>query len=249
MKAALDYLRLQWSVVPLAKDGGLPLIGKQEFAYRIPTTGEIGQWFQRWPDANLGIVTGGVSGLVVLQVCPGSGGEAGLARLQHQHGELAETVLALRADGEQYFFFMHEGSVIPDTGTLAGGVELHADGGYVIAAPSICPAGGPLRWERSPHVYPLAHLPAPWQTYAAALRSSEGNQAGDTDKPFANIELVAEERHEELARLAEHLCSRHVESGIVLQLLQSWNTTRCRPPLDTGEVADIVARAAAGNCQ
>ena len=49
---------------------------------------EISDWFRRWPDANIGIVTGAVSGLVVLDIDPRHGGEESLGRWEAEHGPL-----------------------------------------------------------------------------------------------------------------------------------------------------------------
>lgn len=75
-------MKLRWiwwekqgfSVIPLRRDKK-PLLVWQEFQTRLPSDGELEDWFlRRWPDANLGIVTGALSGLVVVD----ADGEAGL---------------------------------------------------------------------------------------------------------------------------------------------------------------------------
>ena len=38
---------------------------------------DVEAWWRRWPDANVGVVTGRVSGIVVLDVDPRSGGGHG----------------------------------------------------------------------------------------------------------------------------------------------------------------------------
>jgi hypothetical protein len=47
-------------------------------------------------------------------------------------------------------------------------------------------------------------------------------------------------RNDGVARLAGHLLRRFVEPHVVLELLQSWNLTRCIPPLPPAEVERTV---------
>ncbi|UCG97888.1 MAG: bifunctional DNA primase/polymerase, partial [Burkholderiales bacterium] len=66
--AALAYAARGWSPIPVEARGKRPLVPWLEFQQRIATADEIDDWFRRWPDANVGLVTGRVSGLVVVDV-------------------------------------------------------------------------------------------------------------------------------------------------------------------------------------
>src|SRR6266508_5731617 len=47
---------------------------------------QVRRWWARWPQANVGVRTGGVSGLVVIDVDPAHGGSESLDRLVADHG-------------------------------------------------------------------------------------------------------------------------------------------------------------------
>jgi len=66
---------------------------------------QVEQWWERWPDANIGIATG-PSGLVVLDV-DGPEGQAGLKALVEKHGPLPRTLVAKtgRAGGIHILLF------------------------------------------------------------------------------------------------------------------------------------------------
>jgi hypothetical protein len=52
----------------------------------IPAEGDIAEWFRCWPDANIEIVTGEISNLIVLDVDSKHSGDASLERLQRRFG-------------------------------------------------------------------------------------------------------------------------------------------------------------------
>lgn len=45
---------------------------------------QIRTWWERWPDANIGIATGALSGLVVVDIDPRNGGDESYAKLQQE---------------------------------------------------------------------------------------------------------------------------------------------------------------------
>ena len=72
--AAFDYLRRGWSILPIRPHSKLILW--QEYQRRRATEDEAAEWFRRWPSANVGIVTGSISHLAVLDIDPRHGGTA-----------------------------------------------------------------------------------------------------------------------------------------------------------------------------
>ena len=97
--AALEYLARGWSVIPIEPCGKRPLVAWLEFQDRLPSPAEVGRWFDRWPEANIGIVTGIVSGLVVLDVDARHGGAQSLVGLESEHGPLPRTVTVATGGG------------------------------------------------------------------------------------------------------------------------------------------------------
>src|SRR5262249_40514139 len=65
--AAAD-LGLGWGRIAVEARGKRPLVKWELYQHRRPTTAEVHGWFTRWPDANVGIVTGALSGLVVIDL-------------------------------------------------------------------------------------------------------------------------------------------------------------------------------------
>jgi Bifunctional DNA primase/polymerase, N-terminal len=94
LQAALAYLARGWSVVPVCppdhvgvtrrhrcdSPGKAPLLAWKEYQRRLPVESEVRGWWQRWPNANVGIVLGAVSGLIGVDI-DGPAGERELERL------------------------------------------------------------------------------------------------------------------------------------------------------------------------
>jgi hypothetical protein len=149
-----------WAPLPLEPGGKRPLVTWARFQQRRPTPGELRYWWHRWPDAGLGLVTGAVSGLVVVDVDPRNGGDATLEDLEHEHCPVPVTVEVLTGGGGRHLYFRHPGVEMPPA-KLGPGLDLLADGSQVVAPPSIHASGRRYEWEvsRLPGAVPLAELP------------------------------------------------------------------------------------------
>jgi hypothetical protein len=118
----------------------------------------IEAWFDRWPDANIGLRC---DGLCVVDV-DGEPGEESLDRLEHRLGPLPLTKAQATGKG-QHMLFRVPVELGNSTSALGRppGIDLRCGRrGYIVAAPSRHPSGRRYRWfdlER-----PLAALPASW---------------------------------------------------------------------------------------
>lgn len=68
VNSALAYGAREWSEIPMQPCGKRPLVAWREYRQRVAGEDEIVRWFRRWPDANVGVVTGRISGIVVVDV-------------------------------------------------------------------------------------------------------------------------------------------------------------------------------------
>jgi Bifunctional DNA primase/polymerase, N-terminal. len=101
----------------------------------------IQRWWNRWPDALIGLRTGTASGMFVLDIDVKNGGEgfASLAVLEKQHGSLPPTFTVTTPSGGEHRYF-----VMPETdpplglssGKLGPGLDTRGENGYVVVPPS-----------------------------------------------------------------------------------------------------------------
>src|SRR4051812_42313933 len=121
LAAALECAGRGWRVVPLhpiGDDGRCPCPsscghpGKHPRIRAWPSRAsrdpaEIQEWFQRWPESNLGVVTGRSSGLLVIDIDPGRDGDHAFAALEAEHGKLPETAESISGGGGRHIWLRY----------------------------------------------------------------------------------------------------------------------------------------------
>ncbi len=225
--------------MPLRPRDKRPLIPWTHLQTSRPSENDIDEWFERWPDANIGIVTGEISNLVVLDVDPKHGGDAALAHLEQRYRPLPITIEAITGGGGWHFYFAHPSFLIRNRAGLAQGIDLRGDGGYIVAPPSIHPGGRPYAWAagRGPDEVDLAPFPR-W--LAAPLRGARAGRSLSQWRELVREGVTEGERNSTIASLTGHLLWHNVDPSIALELMLAWNRMRCHPPLSDEEVAAVV---------
>jgi putative DNA primase/helicase len=168
LAAALHYAARGWPVFPVTA------VAKKSHKSEKYSNGrkwgattdpaEVRQDFSRWPGARIGIVTGAVSSIIVVDVDTleghGVDGAIALAELEVRHGKLPETLQAMSPSGSRHFYFRHPGPDIKiksSDSKLGDGIDIKGDGGCVTAPPSINLDGRRYRWLNPS---PIAPMPA-----------------------------------------------------------------------------------------
>lgn len=149
-RAALGYARLLgWPVFPLWPREKSPRLRGRGYLDATTDEQQIRQWWDRYPDANIGVACDERSGLLALDVDPRHYGDEQLASLEARHGTLPETVVQLTGGGGVHHLFQHPrgGQLL---GELCPGVEVKG-AGYIVVAPSCHPTGREYAWEVSAH--------------------------------------------------------------------------------------------------
>ena len=224
-QAAFRYLARGWSVLPLRPGDKRPLIRWETLQQARPDAATLARWFAHSPDANIGIVTGEISNLIVLDVDPKHGGDDSLEELERQFEKLPDTVEAQTDSGGRHLYFTHPGGFVPNRAGLKQGIALRGDGGYVVAPPS-------------PDDRAVAVLPR-WLLFAG--RDVRARRSLEDWRHLVREGVKEGERNSTIASLTGHLLWHRVDPQVALELLLAWNRVRCRPPLDDDEVAHVVA--------
>ena len=226
LAAALRYAERGWLVFPCS--GKTPKTTNGLKDATSTDTGLIEGWWNSWPDANVAIVTGTASGIVVLDI--DVGGEDGyetLRALEAEHGELQPTASVKTPSGGSHLYHRHPGIDIRNSVRQLGpGLDIRGDGGYVVAPPS----PGYVVDEEAP----VAALPA-WILETAARKQSKlADPVG---------EVIADgSRNATLASLAGSMRRRGASKAEeILAAIEVANRERCKPPLPVEEIQKIAA--------
>ena len=238
--AALSYASRGWSVIPIEVRGKRPLLAWLEFQHRIAAPSEIASWFQKWPDANVGIVTGQISQILVVDVDAQHGGIESLADMERAHGALPRTNEVHTGGGGRHLYFAYPPMRLHNRVGIRPGIDLRGEGGYVVAPPSVHPSGGRYRWlpDQGPQDLPTAPLPA-WFFEATRIAAQGGHPLRHWRR-IAREGVTEGQRNTILASFTGHLLWHGVDPEIALDLMLAWNQARCRPPLPDEEVARVV---------
>ena len=258
-ESALDYARRGLAVFPLSpiRDGVCACrrpdcgdhAGKHPLAPLAPhglldaTTDEpaIKTWWRSWPDANVGVRLG--DGIFAVDVDPRHRGDETLARLEREHGPLPQTWETLTGGGGRHVFFRAPSGVrIPSRSRALGeGLDIKSDGGYVVGVESGHLNGRTYTWEVSSHPDDVALADAPAWLLARAVADAETN---GQKAPFAMPDKIrAGERNSTLFASARSLRARGYSAKAILAALEAENAEKCEPPLEAGELADMVQHA------
>src|SRR5262249_15239215 len=160
----------------------------------------ITRYWRVRPDYNIGIATGTASGIFVVDI---DGAEAELRKLETEHGALPPTVEVITARGRHVYFQMPDGSDIRNSaGKVAPGIDVRANGGYVLAPPSVHPSGRRYAWSVDSA---STFAAAPDWLLKKLASPSDGNGATPASAWRELIEGVSEGmRNESVARLTGH---------------------------------------------
>lgn len=202
----------------------------------------IATWWQRWPLANIAIATGAAAGFFVVDV-DGENGAESLQGLENKYGKFPETIEAITGGGGRHILFRYPvDMVVGNKVGLTDGVDIRGNGGYVLAAPSLHISGRPYMWELSsrPGEVELAEAPG-WLLAMLDKKEPQGLSRTIEDwRTLVNQGISEGKRNASIAALAGHLFRHYVDPWIVLDLILSWNKTKCRPPLSDSEVSQTV---------
>jgi hypothetical protein len=161
LKAALDYEARGFSVIPLhgivggqctcrkpACDGpGKHPIGpwKDRQTTRM-TKEEIAKAWAENPSANVGVVTGQVSGLIVLDVDDFKALNKAAPQMAAALSPAATVAALTGREGGVHLYFSHPGVQLGNFAKKLPGLDGRSDGGYVVAPPSRHASGKQYGW-------------------------------------------------------------------------------------------------------
>jgi hypothetical protein len=228
---ALQYAEIGLSVIPISPTSKRPLAKWRRFQQEPADEGMIEEWWSHWPEAEIGVVTGEVSNLVVVD-CDNE--EA----YERMLSEGIVSPIQARTRRGHHIFFSHPGHEVKNTTNWMGieGVDVRGDGGYVKVAPS-----KNYKWDLIPGTT-LTYMHAemhPW-VYGHVGKQEEVDFE-DTEREGIKAEFGAGERNDGMTRVAGAIINEHDDKWgkDILRLVWAENEKRCNPPLTKDEIITI----------
>ena len=243
MDAAIKYAtQYGWAVFPVSTRTKKPLTphGCKDAK---KATEPIVAWWRRWPDASIGIATGSMSNLIVIDEDIDEqkdiDGYKSVNEWERTHGELPDTIRAITGRGGNHVYFHYTGNDIGNRAGILEGVDVRGEGGYVIAPPSIHPNGTEYVWEQPPEEYELAELNDTVRQFLSIGKTS-GGPAEEFELPST---IQSGERNDTLFRLACSLQSQGLPDEAIKTAIRETNLKKCIEPLDDDELDQLIGSA------
>lgn len=233
LQAALWYAQNGYPVFPLAPGSKIPMAGSRGFLDATVDEAQIRLWWTETPDANIGLATAG------LAVIDFDVGETWSNSPGVQSMILSTPMRQRTPSGGLHVVFKQPAGAgwRISASVLADKVDVRADGGYIVAAPSV--TDGDYEWVDDP--IPAADLPEPPAWLAeriSGLSKGQGNIEG-AFSPWQGEKIGAGSRHQALLSWAGLFRSWGMSGPEIEAGLLAINANRCDPPSPEKEVRRI----------
>ena len=176
LKSSLDLLSTwKMSVIPVSAEK-IPMVEWKEFQVRLASPNEVHLWFKNNPHANLGIVTGVLSNLLVVDI---DAPEA--IELVERYLPDSLVVPTVKTPRGMHLYFKH----VPGIRNLRDafpGVDVRAEGGYVV-----CPPSKGYKWD----IGLDAGIPEVPPELLKVLQSGARNSHDNPGQPMTNHDNCA----------------------------------------------------------
>jgi hypothetical protein len=174
--SALKYHELGFSVIPV-KLNKKPYLKWEQYQKKRADEAEIKKWWKKWPNANIGIVTGSISdNLCAIDIdIP----DEALPILDNLLPDSLETIIVNTPSGGQHYWFKMDETLHNNSRVIAG-ADFRGEGGYIVAPPSKNGNGKIYEFQGkiSPLERDVAYLPDSYIDYVTKVTGVTNVTAG-----------------------------------------------------------------------
>ena len=211
LQEALNYLG-RASIIPL--NGKIPAIPSwKEFQTMKATPEQVTEWWTKNPKYNIGIVTGKLSNITVVDVDTAIAPEW-----------LPSTVKVKTGKGWHFYYQYEEG--VQNKARIFEDIDIRGEGGYVVAPPSVHPDTGKIyEWVSKGNIQPF-----PKEKFGVTKKANDwdtlltGSAQGQRNATASQV----------IGKLMR-ITSKDLWESIVWGLAKSWNLQN-NPPMDESEL-------------
>ena len=244
-EAALHYAEMGIAVFPLIEKEKKPLTANG-FKDASTDPEKIEEWWSVHPNANIGIATGDISGGIVaidmdIDKDKGKDGyHAFLKWCDENFLVLPDSWLSITGRGGYHLIYKSLFPVPSKIGWLED-VDIRANGGYIVAPPSIHPNGTRYEWEQDPEEYQLVTTDDIDVEFV--MNSILADTKSNTEPLKVPDEIPEGHRDEIMFKLACKYQAMGMSDSEMEAALKVANQERCKPPLTDKEIRQKLKQA------
>jgi len=234
---AKSYLNEGICVLPVRPYEKRPYMGNwHKYMTVQPTPANLELWFKSLSGAGVGAVTGFISDMVVLDIDTRFSGSVTELLQKYPTDRVSRS-----GSGGYHLFYKYPksfGSKIPNAVNLIPGVDLRADGGFIVLPPTLHPSGNLYKWESEGEmgIFPVEILSSRKTTSDSSNTWLQELMRG----------VTSGERNDAAAKLSGYLFGKGLNLDVVESIMVSWNEKN-DPPMNTGELLTTVKSIARSN--
>jgi len=224
LRSALWYAKQGFSVIPILSpkadskgkdESKKPPIAWLPYQTQKATEHEIEQWFSDKPDMRLGIVTGKISNLTVVDCDTPEAVE----QIESMLPDNFRVPIAISPRGGRHYYFQHEAQ-IPNKAGVAAGIDTRSEGGYIIAPPSSGLNGKRYSWLQGCKISDI-EVPAINSSLISYILSFLIPRAGASKPSNSGISFEEGKRDESLFHVSNCLVKGGMPDIEIRQVLES----------------------------
>lgn len=263
-KAVWFYYDSGFSIIPLRERSKKPNIDQwKQFQKRRPTRGQIQTWLNDKKFKNIGILTGNISGGLIVFDLDDSSLKEILDITPWEIWDNGAWIAQTGGEGRYHIYILNSEKCHGIIKPIGYGIEYRGNGGYVVAYPSIHPNEEKYNWDDKPHIPEMddwENQPLPklvpidanslWDKWIKRIEEHKGitqqNNTSLEDTPHCIREIikgVPEGQRDTVAYgYATHLKDQGLTRDGTLKKLLAWNKNNT-PPLDDRQIREKVQSA------
>lgn len=188
IKEAIRYHKKGFSVIPVNAESKRPLVKWSRFQKERADRDMIRKWFKQFPDAGIGIVTGDISDLTVLDMDSAVGKEA----LDEYISD--DLVMPISKTPRGYHAYFNGDSDLKNGVQVLTDVDVRSQGGYVIAPPSHC-GNGKYAWLNGYSIFDV-DIPILPENLKALLLDGKSSPSSCASMRVKNMKCIKNSAYE-----------------------------------------------------
>ena len=243
LKSAIWYAKHGYSVIPCSQEKKA-LVKWEAYQKEQPTLRQVEEWWEKFPDANIALITGKISNLTVLDADT----EEAKNLIESYLPETFLTPIVKSPKGHHYYFTYQQD--IPNKANISKGLDARSEGGYIIAPPSKNGNGKEYQYLVGINNVAVQLMPSSLFSYINSklkdyiyTKSDDKDNMRQHETTSANISFNKGARDQTLFHVANCLVKGGMPEHEIEQLLTLIASKVCNPPFPKNELLTKVQSA------